>query len=878
MAKDTKKHGKMSAKDSWKPDKTVIKSLGLMGFGKSGQISAVDLKDGKILRIRPLHMDSKYSEEQVGLWEMKVKGKTFKPYMKTIPHYFNYGYKKRVYSPNRIKYPLKRIDWDPNGERNTQNRGKSKYKRISWEEATELVTSEIKRVKKQYGDLGILCQADGHGEGKTIHGGHGCQTQLLGKMGEYTLQLRNPDSWEGWYWGAKHIWGSMCIGMQAQQSNIIKDVLENSGMVLYWGGDPNTTGAHAPGYYGQWFINVCKELGIKNIFICPDLTYTANINADKWIPILPNTDAALQLAIAYIWITEGTYDQEYVATHVVGFDKFTDYVLGKEDGIPKTPKWASAKCSVPPWTIKALAREMARKKTSLSTVGAGGGSIRGPYCHEPARLMVCLLGMQGLGKPGVNQIASPWSHWPRPVVDFREGWGGSSMWTGMQLTTMARQFIPKTLIHEAILNPPIHMMGSGGISLPTEDQFKKYTYPIPKEEGGTEIHMIWSDTPCRLTCWNHGFKNMEAFRSPKIECIVVQHPWLENDTLFADIILPVSTKAEQRDISMCVHEPIKAILYEDRLIDNIGESISDYEAVCEVARKFGDNIYKEFTTRKTVEERIESGFNSLGIQDHIDFKELKDKGYWIIPAAPDWEKDPVGLIGFYRDPEKNPLETPSGKLEFYSQRLAEHFPDDNERPPVPHWIEKSENHDERLSSERTKKYPLLLVSNHPHWRLHAQYDDVTWFRETPTGKITGYDGYQYEPVWINPKDALARGIKPGDIVKIYNERGIVLGGAYVSERIMSGVVSQDHGARVDLIATGPDEFIDRGGANNLISPFNISSKNAVGQATSGFLVEVARVDSAEMNEWRRKYPEAFRREYDPASGLVFNAWVEGGMD
>ncbi len=179
--------------NKYTPDKTVIKSLALMGFGKSGHISAIDVKDGKIVRIRPLHFDYQYPIEKVGLWEMNVKGKTFKPYTKTTPHYFNYGYKKRVYSPNRIKYPLQRVDWDPNGERHPENRGKSKFKRISWEEATDIIASEVKRIKKQYGDLGILCQADGHGEGKTIHGGHGCQTHLLDKMGEY----HSPDQESG---------------------------------------------------------------------------------------------------------------------------------------------------------------------------------------------------------------------------------------------------------------------------------------------------------------------------------------------------------------------------------------------------------------------------------------------------------------------------------------------------------------------------------------------------------------------------------------------------------------------------------------------------------------------------------------------------------
>ena len=159
------------------------------------------------------------------------------------------------------------------------------------------------------------------------------------------------------------------------------------------------------GLAGQFASSLCyfwTEIGIRQVYICPGFNYGAAVHADKWIPVLPNTDAALQLAIIYIWITEGTYDKEYVKTHTVGMDKVADYVLGKEDGVPKTPEWASPKCGVPEWTIKALAREFACNITSIAHY-CGGGMIRGPYSHEPARLECILLGMQGLGKPGVHQ-------------------------------------------------------------------------------------------------------------------------------------------------------------------------------------------------------------------------------------------------------------------------------------------------------------------------------------------------------------------------------------------------------------------------------------------------------------------------------------------
>jgi len=95
------------------------------------------------------------------------------------------------------------------------------------------------------------------------------------------------------------------------------------------------------------------------------------------------------------------------------------------------------------------------------------------------------------------------------------------------------------------------------------------------------------------------------------------------------------------------------------------------------------------------------------------------------------------------------------------------------------------------------------------WRVHAQCDDICWTREAPTCKIKGWDGYMYEPLWIHPSTVEKRGIKTGDIVKAFNERGAVLCGATVWERIMPGVVYVDHGARADMIIPGK---LNRGGS------------------------------------------------------------------
>ncbi len=426
---------------------------------------------------------------------------------------------------------------------------------------------------------------------------------------------------------------------------------------------------------------------------------------------------------------------------------------------------------------------------------------------------------------------------------------------------LPRQFIPKTLVHDAILKGHFEIYGSSLPTTPAREQLIRYEYPA---EGCSPIHMIWSDTPCLLTCWNDSNKMSDAYRHESIEFILVQHPWMENDCLFADIVLPVNTKFEEADIGDDNESAAYEIMFlEHKCIEPLGESKSDYEIVCAVAERLG--LLEEYTGGKTVPELIKYGFDTSGVPERglLTWEEFQEKGYYVAPVAEDWESHSPGMYDFYKDPKNNPLTTPSGLLEFESLDLKKYFPEDKERQPVPHWVESSESHDERIGGERAKKYPLLVVSNHPRHRVHANLDDNDWFHEIVTCKVRGADGYLYEPVWIHPSDAAARGIVDGDVVKIFNERGTVLCGARVWERIMPGVIYVDHGARTDYIVPGE---LDRGGAINLITPHNIISKNCAGMVSSGFLAEAERAD---LDELKRKYPEIFNKPYDRASGLDF---------
>ena len=867
------------------PEETKIHVLAQTANGFPGVFGCVDVKDGKVVRIRPAHYDVEYPDFQS--WSFEGRGKIFETKKKSLPAPLNIAWKNKLYSPNRVRYPLKRIDWEPGGDPakiNAQNRGKSKFKRISWDEAYDIIYNEMTRIADTYGPEAILLRGGCHGENKTIHATHGMPGKLVELIygGRYTEIISGSCSWEGSHWGSKHVIGFEPFGLPPMD-NQFADVTKNCDMILYWPCDVECkawlSAGMLPSLATRWF----SEIGIESVFITPDLNSTAAIRADKWIPVLPNTDVALALAIAYVWIDEGIYDKDYIDTHAYGFDKFEEYVMGGEDGIAKTPKWASPLCGVPVWTIKALARHWAEKATSIGQV-LGGGKTRGVYSHEMMRMNDVLLGMQGMGKPGARMLdylsligyveSASFEGLEGTKINTQVGYRGkSALLRGTRPNPLPAQHVHEAFFKDAILNPPVSWY-AGGITAPLATQWKKSTYPA---EGCSRVHMMWADCSGQLGSWLHGFSVMEAYQSNELEFILVQDIVMEKDMLWADVILPISNTLELDDIN-CMDFEYNGVYLDQKCVEPIGESKSDYEALIPLAERFG--VKEKYTGGKTVEEWQKDIFERSGAANYLSWEELKEKGYYLISTANEGMANaPVGgLNDFYNDPIKYPLPTRSGKIEYYSQTLAEHFPDDKERPPVPHWViggpaSEGWTHDESLWGERAKQYPYLLVSNTPKWRMHSMFDSQPWTREF--NKVVGPDGYWYEAIWLNPADAAEKGIKNGDVVKVFNDRGTILAAARVMERCIPRSVIMDHGSTSDPIA----DRLDRGGNNNLINPQGTSSKNANGMAVTGFLVGI---EKANLEELRAQYPEAFARsldpaQYEPAYGPKLGAWVEGGM-
>ena len=648
---------------------------------------------------------------------------------------------------------------------------------------------------------------------------------LLDMMGGFTQQVRNPDSWEGWYLGSKHVWGQGIVGMMHPSDNCMKDITENSDMVLFWGCDPETT---PWGFVGQFASRLCyfwTECGIKQVYVCPDLNYGAAVHADKWIPILPNTDSALQLAIIYTWIKEGTWDKEYVKTHAVGMKQVTAYVVGDEDGIPKTPEWASEKCGVPEWTIKALARAWANRTTSL-VHGNGGPGVRAPYSTEPARLEAMLLGMQGLGRPGVHQAKMIewwlWSEWyplpyqgkvrfqlPQDAEAVRPAGGMDPnelmppLYSGdhpeVREFTRLADYPPFSRSPSASCPMPSSTRPStGGACARSVDRWGSSSSNTPtRSEGCSEIHMIWTDSPCWITCWNDSNRIGRAFAATlQIECIVAQHPWLENDCHSRrSSSCPVTTRFEMLTtsaIDLGTAAFVSHSSWTSTASTRWASRTRDYETVgarsprswaCASKYTRGQDRWRRGSKLSASTPPASKGPDHLGGPQG-------EAGHYVIPcdrSRVGQARDPPGLSELLPTiPRGNhPLTTPTGHLEYYvvsrwHEALPRRSPSARRRP---RWIERGPSHDERLKDgDRAKIVSVARASpTIPAGACTPERDDMHLdARRSPPGRIEGPDGYRVPAgLSLHPDDAAAsRGIQaPATSSRSCNERGVGPGAA-----------------------------------------------------------------------------------------------------
>jgi anaerobic dimethyl sulfoxide reductase subunit A len=689
------------------------------------------------------------------------------------------AYRQRVYAPDRLKYPMKRV-----GER-----GRGEFERISWDEALDTVASEINRVKKNYGPSAILYFAS-VGDVNLLHNA-GLMERLLARAGGYSGPWGSA-SGEGAVFATLATFGVPPTGNT-------RDDLLNSRLIILWGWNPAVTGCVGN---TRLYLAKAREAGIKIVCVDPRFTDSAAILADKWIPIRPGTDAAMFVAMAYVILTENLQDQVFLDKYTIGFERFKDYVLGKGDGLVKTPRWAETITGVPADTIVSLAREYATTKpAALMTAFAAGRSAYGEQYHRTAITLAAMTGNIGIrgGNTPCHCLGDV-----LPVLRL-----GPPVFAYITASNPVDDALPprkESPFYKQLFKnvPPNYYFGSA--SSARVNRFNIADAILKGRSGGypADYKLVYMVNFNYVNQYANTNKIVQALK--KLEVVIIQDQFMTPTAKFADILLPTNSFLERNDLTTGGIGPFYG--YKNKAIDSLDESKSQYEIAVELAGRLGLTGFIDKTEEDWLKEIVR------GCKDIPDYDDFKKRGIHKLK----FDQPYVCFERQISDLANNPFPTPSGKIEIYSQQLA----DLNNQmvPPIPKYIEAWESRNDPLA----KKYPLQLVTTHTRRRAHTQFDNVEWLRELDPQAVT-----------VNTTDAEARGIKDGDMVRVFNDRGQMIIPARVTGRIMPGVVDVPQGAWYN-----PDEDgIDRGGCANILTKDVISPGGAFASNTALVQVEKA---------------------------------------
>jgi anaerobic dimethyl sulfoxide reductase subunit A len=702
--------------------------------------------------------------------------------------------RQRVYAPERLKYPMKRVG----------KRGSGEFEQISWDEAYTLIAEKLRDVLDEYGPEAVYLN---YGTGAIAgvmqyhYSNRSMTTRLMNLLGGY-LSFYGTYSTAQISQATPYTYGTNAGG------NSFNDVV-NSKLLVLWGNNPHETRMSGG---GETFVTqkVKRDSGVKVIVVDPRLTDTAVTIADQWIPLRPNTDAALVAGMAHVMITENLLDQDFLDTYCVGFDESTlpdgaprfssyrAYIMGRgEDGIVKTPEWASKVSGVPVETIRGFAREVAGAKPCA--IVQGWGPQRHSNGENSARAIQLLAIMTGnVGIPGGG-------------TGGREGSYGLPIAAAPVGENAVKASIPVFMWTDAIDRGAEMTALADGVR-----GVDKLSVPIK---------FLWNLAGNAIINQHSEIHRTEEILSDESKCemVVVFDTTMTPSAKWADILLPDVSSPERVDlVNGGSAGNLGYAIFNDEAIAPLWECKTAYEMCTGVAEKLG--IADEFTEGKSYQDWLDEAWAKTQetIPGFPSLEELREIGVWrqTNPAGAT-----ISLKSFRDDPEANPLSTPSGKIEVYSGRLAEMaktwvLPEGDKLTPTPEYVASFEGPDDPLR----QKYPLQCIGHHYRARTHSTYHESPWLREAHP-----------QMVWINPVDAKTRGIDNGDMVEIYNDRGRVRITAYVTDRIAPGVTSLPQGAWY-----APDkDGVDHGGSINTLTTQH-PSPLAKGNPQHSNLVEIVR--------------------------------------
>ncbi|PAF43122.1 molybdopterin guanine dinucleotide-containing S/N-oxide reductase [Helicobacter sp. 11S02629-2] len=710
-----------------------------------------------------------------------------------------------IYAKSRIKYPMVRKSYleDPHNNK-PELRGKDTWIRIPYKKALELISSALKETRETKGSEAIYVGGNGWKSSGNMHNAIVLLQRFMNLSGGFSHKIGTFST------GAvevilPHVLGSAEVSSQQTAYPV---VLEHSKVIVIWGANPMVTlrigDTIIDGDYGLEFFSELKKRRKKVILIDPVGSETVEFFKDDtnatWIAPVPNTDVALMLGIMHTMYITNKYDKKFLDTYTTGFPKFLDYMLGKSDGVVKDATWASNISGVDIKTIEYLAKEMFENRTMIM---AGWGMQRAHHGEQPHWMLVTLASMIGqIGLPGGGfGFSYHYANGGNPTAR-------AAVISGMNLGAQKQKvtnFIPTARIADALLNTGASIESNGG----------KASYP--------EIDLMYWAGENPISHQQDINKFLKAWQ--KVKTVIVHDPYWSATARHADIVIPTTTEYERDDISMSGDYSNLNIVPMKALVKRQYESMDDYEVFSDLAMMAG--IYDEFTEGKTPSMWIEEFYNHALKQaksEHInmpDFKRFWHENKPITFKVPEDSKHFVRYSEFRSDPILNALGTPSGKIEITSETIAKMGYDDCRA--YPSWFEPAE-----WLGMKDKPAEFHMLSPHPAFRLHSQLDNTSLKQKHA---IAGR-----EPIWINELDAKAKGIKTGDVVRVFNKRGEVLAGAYVTKDIRQGVVKLSEGAWYNPDSKG----LCQNGCANVLTLDIPSSKLANATSVNTMLVNVER--------------------------------------
>lgn len=676
---------------------------------------------------------------------------------------------QQIYNPNRIKYPMKRV-----GER-----GEDKWERISWEEAIATIAEKWKTYQAEYGPQSVAFSTIS-GDMAMINGLYSAQriAQTMGAtLTEYSLDMADT-------YGLGRVIGNMGT---FNQSNDPAD-LANAKTVLVWAANPTESHPHSWRYIMQ-----AQEAGAKVVVIDPRYTTTA-AKADRYIPIRPGSDAVMALAMAETIIAEQLYDAEYLRDHTVApflvredtkrFLRQSHLTgIAPEAGQPdpyivwdKEAHAGKVLAEVPDPQLEGTYTIDGIKVSTAFTVlkefltdytpekATGLCDVPTETIRETARLYA------------TNTPASIFNGFIQYDNGLQTGhaWGilvsltGNIARNGSSVGHCGMAFYScnfiKYLFPRGKNSPTIPWLLLPEV-LKTGEFYGK-PHPIKS------MYFLCSNAVTNNTNQNRIIN--EIF--PAIDFIVVADIVHTDTTKYADLILPVAHWFEMLEFVQGPDHPYSVL--SEKALEPAFESKSNTDIFRMLSAALGFGEVYNYTDEEFIQMLIDT---DLSRQLGLTWERLKEEK--VIQTLPScW----VNWAG-------NKFPTPSGRLEFYLEdpqpRLDCGIPIDQDKerlpvftPPIEAWPD----------NPLKQKYPLIYHTERVRWRMHSQWSSTPWLRELDP-----------EPtVKINPSDADSRGIKTGDMVEIFNDRGHVVLKAILSEGEPPGMVSVPKGWHRDQFKAG----------------------------------------------------------------------------